>query len=450
MAATSVVSRENIELWGATSQKLYLFRRAIEEMQKVSDAGLMDERGYQWVAGVHGGFGGAPYCQHGNLNFVTWHRPYILEYELKLRDQIKKIAGPYEADEWRLPYWKWDAADVAGIPKAFTVKTYDDNGTTKPNPLFSQPYQLPYNPGPPVPPGSTPTYRNPGPLRTLRALRQLVLDAMAEKTFNLFSGALERPHNSIHVWVRGFMVTFRSSFDPLFWVHHCNIDRQWWDWQQANGDASVPRSVRDFQCQPFKFEDISAAAFFDTREHGYTYAVSRNMMTRTDVLEQATADGANAPVTEALVVDLPELSHDSDRVRIHLHGLEHTTETYDLRFFANRKTPPTASTPTTPRSGFVGSYAILGHGSCPGAPGHCEVTNAPLNADQRQKHHLSPFDISIDVSAGLKRLALARKKKKKSAVGAGKISLSVLVVNAEGKQVPHDVIRFDNISITTH
>ena len=45
------------------------------------------------------------------------------------------------------------------------------------------------------------------------------------------------------------------------------------------------------------------------------------------------------------------------------------------------------------------------------------VTNAPLNADQRQKHHLSPFDISIDVSEGVARIARARKKKKR-AVGA--------------------------------
>ena len=104
MANTSVVSRKNIENRRPDSRQLYLFRRALEGMQAVSDAALMDERGYQWIAGVHGGFGGAPYCQHGNLNFVTWHRLYVLDCELNLRDQIKRIAGQAEADEWRLPY----------------------------------------------------------------------------------------------------------------------------------------------------------------------------------------------------------------------------------------------------------------------------------------------------------------------------------------------------------
>ncbi|MBM5817410.1 MAG: hypothetical protein FJ083_12755 [Cyanobacteria bacterium K_Offshore_surface_m2_239] len=28
---------------------------------------------------MHGGFGEEPYCQHGNLNFVTWQRPYVLD-----------------------------------------------------------------------------------------------------------------------------------------------------------------------------------------------------------------------------------------------------------------------------------------------------------------------------------------------------------------------------------
>ena len=63
MAPTTVVSRENIESWAPDSPKLLLFRKAIAAMQAVSDAGVMDERGYQWLAGVHGGFGGMPFCR---------------------------------------------------------------------------------------------------------------------------------------------------------------------------------------------------------------------------------------------------------------------------------------------------------------------------------------------------------------------------------------------------
>jgi len=127
---------------------------------------------------------------------------------------------------------------MKGIPTAFTDQTYGDNGTTKPNPLFSRPYQLQWSAGRPVPPGASETFRNPGQLAVLRAQGPRVENALQEPTFNLFSSLLDAPHNQIHVWVSGFMVTFRSSFDPLFWCHHCNIDRQGWEWQQKNGDAS--------------------------------------------------------------------------------------------------------------------------------------------------------------------------------------------------------------------
>lgn len=455
MATTSVVSRENIETWKANSRSLYLFRRAVEEMQKISDAALMDERGYQWVAGVHGGFGGAPYCQHGNLNFLTWHRPYLLDCELKLRDQIKKFASPEEADEWRIPYWRWDDPNVNGIPEAFTAKTYEDGGAIKPNPLFAQPYQLPYDPGSPVPPGTKLTFRTPRALPELKAQGARVRTAMRAKTFTRFSQLLEGPHNSIHVWVSGFMVTFRSSFDPLFWVHHCNIDRQWWEWHNNKGDTSIPVDVKRFQCQPFKFDNISAEAFLDTRVHGYTYAIARNMTTRVEILEQMNALAENrAP--EAMTFQAADLRTSAKQSRLHFHGLEHTTETFDIRVFANRKTPPTDSTPLSSKSGFLGSYAILGHGHCPGAPGHCDHSDSTLNADHRQKHHLSPFDVTIDITNGILRLATVRKqkkktgKKKKTIQGAGKVTVWIVVVNAEGKQVPHDVIEFDNISLTTH
>lgn len=144
MATTSVVSRESIETWSADSPKLLLFRKAIAAMQQISEVALMDERGYQWVAGVHGGFGGAALCQHNNRNFVTWHRPYLLDFELKLRARIAEFADQATADEWRLPYWDWADPDSRGIPEAFTAETYEEAGETRPNPLLSAPYQLPY------------------------------------------------------------------------------------------------------------------------------------------------------------------------------------------------------------------------------------------------------------------------------------------------------------------
>lgn len=39
------------------------------------------------------------------------------------------------------------------------------------------------------------------------------------------SPSIEAPHNSIHGMVGGLMGTFQSAFHPIFWLHHCNVDR---------------------------------------------------------------------------------------------------------------------------------------------------------------------------------------------------------------------------------
>jgi tyrosinase len=59
--------------------------------------------------------------------------------------------------------------------------------------------------------------------------------AMANGTFNTFAQALEGIHNSGHVWVGGSMgsISF-APCDPVFWMHHCEIDRIWAEWQGAN------------------------------------------------------------------------------------------------------------------------------------------------------------------------------------------------------------------------
>ncbi|PGH30982.1 hypothetical protein GX50_06255 [[Emmonsia] crescens] len=52
---------------------------------------------------------------------------------------------------------------------------------------------------------------------------------------------LEYIHNNVHGWVGGNYTGHMSeipvaTFDPLFWLHHCNIDRMWAIWQTLNPD----------------------------------------------------------------------------------------------------------------------------------------------------------------------------------------------------------------------
>ena len=38
-------------------------------------------------------------------------------------------------------------------------------------------------------------------------------------------------HNAVHVWVGGDMLRGHSPNDPIFFLHHCNVDRIWAFWQ---------------------------------------------------------------------------------------------------------------------------------------------------------------------------------------------------------------------------
>lgn len=46
------------------------------------------------------------------------------------------------------------------------------------------------------------------------------------------------PHIAAHGGVGGLMNNVAGSIgDPLFFLHHTNLDRLWWDWQQVDPDA---------------------------------------------------------------------------------------------------------------------------------------------------------------------------------------------------------------------
>lgn len=51
-------------------------------------------------------------------------------------------------------------------------------------------------------------------------------------------------HNRVHLWVGGSMLPESSPNDPVFWLHHCNIDRLWTQWQREHpAEAYHPQSA---------------------------------------------------------------------------------------------------------------------------------------------------------------------------------------------------------------
>jgi tyrosinase len=71
-------------------------------------------------------------------------------------------------------------------------------------------------------------------------------------------GILESmPHDNVHGAVGGFMGAFLSPFDPIFFMHHSNLDRLWDVWTRKQQAMSLPtlptQGLDDWNKEPFLF-----------------------------------------------------------------------------------------------------------------------------------------------------------------------------------------------------
>ena len=82
-------------------------------------------------------------------------------------------------------------------------------------------------------------------------------------------------HDGIHVWVGGIGGDMASvpfaTWDPIFWSHHCMIDRLWWLWQLRHGINNIPSELLDQELSPFPF---TVRRVLNIHELGYDYAGS--------------------------------------------------------------------------------------------------------------------------------------------------------------------------------
>ena len=64
-----------------------------------------------------------------------------------------------------------------------------------------------------------------------------------EEGFGITSFPLQQLHNGMHGWIGGHMGSPTASpFDPIFYLHHCNIDRLWTMWQLDGHANEYPLS----------------------------------------------------------------------------------------------------------------------------------------------------------------------------------------------------------------
>jgi tyrosinase len=83
-------------------------------------------------------------------------------------------------------------------------------------------------------------------------------------------------HNRIHNYIGGTMGPSTSPNDPVFWLHHCYVDKLWADWQRMHpshsylpdGGARQGHNLRDL-IVPWNEKAIKDV--LDIQELGYQY-----------------------------------------------------------------------------------------------------------------------------------------------------------------------------------
>jgi len=191
--------------------------------------------------------------------FVPWHRCFVFYFE-----QI--IAAVSGRPEFTLPYWNYSTSDPSTrgvIPPQFTLQNDPTFG-----PLFDGLRNPGVNQGQPI-------QGNDDSLLSLDSLDQTTYSPDPQQGTPGFNMGLDNGlHGNVHVLVGGGQnmgsVPFAAR-DPIFWMHHCNIDRLWASWNVA-GNPNPPLS------QQFTFADgqgqavvANIADFLDLSKLNYTY-----------------------------------------------------------------------------------------------------------------------------------------------------------------------------------
>jgi tyrosinase len=207
-------------------------------------------------------------CQHNSWFFLPWHRMYLHHFEKMIMDQVALLSGP---KDWALPYWKWDATDGIGrIPVAFRSPTLADGSV---NHLFVQ--QRNDTPGTDANKGDRvgddgdmdrnflclqPTvYTGNGqfggpPIRRHGGKGPPEPVPPALRGAGILEGS---PHGTMHTATggSGWMSFFtQAALDPIFWLHHCNIDRLWEVWIQRSPGNKNPTETTWLD-ESFSFHD---------------------------------------------------------------------------------------------------------------------------------------------------------------------------------------------------
>ena len=229
-AQSTTLVRKNVKTLDPTGPEITQLRNAFRVLESRTQTNPNDPTGWLAQANIHRNS-----CQHSNWWFFPWHRGYLYYFEQILQAAVQ---DPTLA----LPYWDWSDPAERAIPAPFWTRYL---------------YRVARGPG--IGPASQVFDEYVDPNTVIEPIQEIT-------DFPTYGGAqafapmqaagagwLEgSPHNAVHSWIGGAMgQVIWSAQDPIFWLHHANIDRLWVDWVNRHPN-SLPTDPA-WRNQPFSF-----------------------------------------------------------------------------------------------------------------------------------------------------------------------------------------------------
>ncbi|MEM7130270.1 MAG: tyrosinase family protein [Chloroflexota bacterium] len=216
-----------------------------------------------------------------------------------------------------------------------------------------------------------------------------------------------------------------TAYDPIFWAHHCNVDRLWYKWQKQNPNVT-PEDL-DGVLAPWS---LTVADSLSTTKLGYEYVKDvKHVPTLSDV--------AYTRVKTTSLGVQPNVLSTFSAAEVRLHRVQKARYNGIIRVFLNLPDAD-VNTPITDNVHYAGQVTTFG-GTCVGGPNHCDVPFPRRQRfDHRQLHHNEPRNFRLDVTKTVEQL--------RDEQDATDISVHLVVTDLDG--TPADgALYFDGLSL---
>ncbi|PWA40363.1 putative domain, di-copper centre, Polyphenol oxidase [Artemisia annua] len=337
---------------------------------------------------------------HNSWLFFPFHRWYLYFYERILR----KYSGD---DDFALPYWNWDNPEGMKIPQIFL-----EDG--KQNPLYDEYRNPDHLPKVVNLTFSTDDYLLDDPAKQIACnlgvvYRDLTSNATNSEAFfggkytaypgdpnnpdKRSAGSVETSHNAVHVWVgqaknptsspngEDMGNFYSAAYDPLFYVHHTNVDRMWKLWKDLGTAGHSEPTDDDWLNASYVFYDENENLVrvynkdsvnidklkFDYEESKTLWKNSRPAQ-QVKIVENAFKPPARVDPLLKVHVKRPATNRTPEQKKkakeiLFINGIQFNSNKFvKFEVFVNDKVDIGGKLPTACDPEFAGSFAQVPHG----------------------------------------------------------------------------------------